>query len=390
VSADTMPATPAAGADEPLAYWPAEESLQRRAVIRDFLHEHHDPARVRASVLGDQPYDQNLWQRLAADMGVAAIMVPERLGGLGLGYEDLAVVAGELGRVLYSGPFFGTEVLALGALLSAADAGGPATAAAEALIRQVAEGQTAALAFMDADGRWDSGSPGVAAVEAIGGWELTGRRHLVVDALSAEVLCVLATIGADPALFAVKVGDAQVESVESIDPTRALGVVAFQQARGELLARGQAASRAIDAAVQLARLVAAAECAAGAEEALRLMVDYAQSRRQFGRPIGSFQAVKHKCADALIVTEAAKAVTSYAAWALDDGSPEAGPAVLAAKIAGTRAFVKTAADCIQVHGTFGYTREALPQSYYRRARWLSLFLGSEDEDSQQLADLLGL
>ena len=132
----------------------------------------------------------------------------------------------------------------------------------------------------------------------------------------------------------------------------------------------------MEAAVRLARLAIAAEGVGAAEEALRLMVSYAKSRYQFGRPIGGFQAVKHKCAEALIAIEAAKATVSYASWALDDGSPEADLAVLAAKIASVEAFVATAADCIQIHGTFGYTREAPSQSYFRRARWLSLFLGS--------------
>jgi alkylation response protein AidB-like acyl-CoA dehydrogenase len=409
VNAGPGTADPAARRDEPLAYWPGADTLERRAVLRDLLRKQHDPVSVQAAVLGDEPYDEVLWRRLTSDMGAAAILVPESLGGLGLGYEDFAVVAGELGRVLYTGPFFGSAVLALAALLSLArtqDGAGPGddaqsgdgarlgaagTGAAAALIEQIAEGHlVATLAFLDSRGRWDSGQPGVAAVESAGGWQLTGRHHLVVNAAQAQVFCVLATAGAELSLFAVRAADVGVTPVESIDLTRGLGTVTLEGAPATRLGRGAAARDAVTAAVGLGRLAIAAESVAGAEAALRLMVDYANSRRQFGRPIGSFQAIKHKCADALIAVEEAKATVSYASWALDDGSPEAAPAVLAAKIAATEAFVKVAADCIQVHGTYGYTREALSQSYYRRARWLSVFLGSADEDSQALASLLGV
>jgi alkylation response protein AidB-like acyl-CoA dehydrogenase len=378
----------------PLAYWPSSDTLDLRAALRDLLRQRHDPAEVRAAILGDEPYDQDLWRRLTTEMGATAILAPEELAGLGLGYEDFAVAVGELGRMLYTGPYFGSGVLALGALLSvtSSEAAADATAGSAAgLARQVAGGQTVAtLAFMNAAGRWAPGEPGVTAEDTASGWQLTGRRYLVVNAAQAQVLCLAATIGSDVALFAVGAGEVEAAAVESIDPTRSLATVTLERAPAELLARGERAEAAIAAAIRLGRLAIAAECVGGAEEALRLTVDYAQSRRQFGRPIGAFQAVKHKCAEALIAIEAAKATVSYAAWALDDGSPEADLAILAAKIASVEAFVTTAADCIQLHGTYGYTREASSQSYYRRARWLSLFLGSVDEDSQLLAGLLGV
>jgi alkylation response protein AidB-like acyl-CoA dehydrogenase len=395
--AASSPVSPGSGEPRsgPLAYWPSQDTLDRRAALRDLLRQRHDPGRTRAAILGDEPYDQDLWRRLVTDMGAAAILAPEALDGLGLGYEDFALTAGELGRVLYTGPFFGSAVLALGALLAVAgmdsSGSGAEPGAAAGLARQVAGGQTVAtLAFMDARGHWTSAEDAVSAAETGTGWRLTGRRHLVVNAPQAQVLCVTAATPAGLGLFAVAAGDARVDEVESIDPTRSLGTVTLDQAPAVLLARGDAAGQAVDAAVRLARLAIAAEGVGAAEEALRLMVSYAKSRHQFGRPIGGFQAVKHKCAEALIAIEAAKATVSYASWALDDGSPEADLAVLAAKIASIEAVVATAADCIQIHGTFGYTREAPSQSYFRRARWLSLFLGSVEEDSLLLAGLLGV
>lgn len=394
--AASSPAHPGSGTPRsgPLAYWPSRDTLDRRAALRDLLRQRHEPGQVRAAILGDEPYNQDLWRRLVTDMGAAAILAPEALDGLGLGYEDFAVTAGELGRVLYTGPFFGSAVLALGALLAVAgidDGTGSGASPAAGLARQVAGGQTVAtLAFMDARGRWTSAQDAVSAVETGTGWRLSGRRHLVVNAPQAQVFCVTAATPDGLGLFAVQAGDARVDEVESIDPTRSLGTVTVDQAPAGLLARGDAAGQAVDAAVRLARLAIAAEGVGAAEEALRLMVSYAKSRYQFGRPIGGFQAVKHKCAEALIAIEAAKATVSYASWALDDGSPEADLAVLAAKIASIEAVVATAADCIQIHGTFGYTREASSQSYFRRARWLSLFLGSVEEDSLLLAGLLGV
>jgi alkylation response protein AidB-like acyl-CoA dehydrogenase len=375
----------------PLAYWPSRDTLDRRAALRDLLRQRHDPGLARAAILGDEPYDQDLWRRLVTDMGAAAILAPEALDGLGLGFEDFAVTAGELGRVLYTGPFFGSAVLALGALLAVAGMDSTGTGPAADLARQVAGGQAVAtLAFMDARGCWTSAEDAVSAEETGTGWRLTGHRHLVVNAPQAQILCVTAATPAGLGLFTVRADDTQVEEVESIDPTRSLGTVTLDQVPAVLLAQGDPAGRAVDAAVRLARLAIAAEGVGAAEEALRLMVSYAKSRYQFGRPIGGFQAVKHKCAEALIAIEAAKATVSYASWALDDGSPEADLAVLAAKIASVEAVVATAADCIQIHGTFGYTREAPSQSYFRRARWLSLFLGSVEEDSQLLAGLLGV
>lgn len=364
--------------DEALRYWPHAETEERREVVRQLLADRHDPVTVGPAIRGDEPYDRALWRSLTADLGAAAVLAPEPQGGLGLGYEDYAMVAAELGRVLYSGPFFGSAVLSLGALLSVGDT---------ELAARVAGGRTvAALAFADPAGRWVPDQPGVTARHGPDGWELAGRRHLVVDAPRADVFCVVADTG----LFAVDGADAVVEPVESIDPTRPLGTVAFDHTSARQLADGDAAVTAVEAAVWSGRLAVAAECVGGAEAALRLTIEYVLGRRQFGKPIGAFQAVKHRCAEALIAVQAAKAAVSYATWALDDRSSEADLAVLAAKIAATEAFGKAAADGIQLHGTQGYTREAASQSYFRRARWLSLCLGSVDDDRQLLADRLGV
>jgi alkylation response protein AidB-like acyl-CoA dehydrogenase len=324
-----------------LAYWPATETRERQELLRDLLRKTHDPTQVRATILGDTPHDHDLWRRLTTDLGTTAVLAPESINGLGLGHEDFAAIATELGRVLYTGPYFGSGVLAQGALLSLIDGRGDPAAAK--LAQEVVAGTTVAtLAFLDEKGRWTADSVAVTADEESDRWRLRGVRHLVVDARRVDVFCVFAQTADCVGLFAVDAASATVEPIASIDPTRPIGTVTFDGAFATQLATGDAAAAAVDAAVTLGRLAVAAECVGGAEAALELSVGYAQNRRQFSRPIGSFQAVKHKCAEALIANEAAQATVSYAAWALDDGSPEADAALLAAKIAGVKAFVRAA------------------------------------------------
>jgi alkylation response protein AidB-like acyl-CoA dehydrogenase len=363
---------PEAVSERPAFYAPAEDVLLRRAALRRLLTDRHGPAAVHPRIVGDEPADPALWRELAAEMGVCAVLVPAELDGLDLGYADFAMIAGELGAVLYGGPFWGTAVLALPALLAVREEQGEAAD----LVRAAAAGElTLALAFRGATATLPREVDG----------RLSGRAALVVDADAADVLCVVAASGDGLGLFAVDRADAGVVPVESIDPTRRLADVTFDGAPARRLAGDAGTRHAIAAAVRAGRIAAAAEAVRGAEETLRLAVAYARQRVQFGRPIGVHQAVKHKCADGLIAVETAKATLGYACAAADDGAPDADDAVLAAKVTATDAYVRVAADSIQIHGTFGYTREALPQSYFRRARWLSLQLGSAGPDRFALA-----
>jgi alkylation response protein AidB-like acyl-CoA dehydrogenase len=354
-------------------YAPSDEALATRAALRRLLGDRHDPRQVHERIVGDAPYDPALWQQLARDVGVCAVLAPAGIGGLGLGYAEFAVVAGELGAVLYTGPFWGTAVLGMPVLLSLA---GASPAAAE-LARRVTAGElNVALAHRDSSGlRVDAA-------------RLSGRARLVVDAAAAGLLLVVAEHHGERGLFAVQPGDVRIEEVESIDPTRRLGDVVFDEAPAEVIASGSAVDDALAVAALTARVAVAADAVRGAEEALALAVEYAKQREQFGRPIGVHQAVKHKCADGLIAVQTAKAALAYACAAMDAGAAGASVAVTAAKLAGVDAYLRVAADAIQIHGTFGYTRDSLTQSYFRRARWLSLAVASAGDDREATAQVL--
>jgi 3-oxochol-4-en-24-oyl-CoA dehydrogenase len=356
-----------------------DDALDRRAALRRVLWDRHAPGAAHERIVGDQEPDAQLWRQLAQEIGICAVLVPESFGGLALGHGEFAMVAGELAAVLYGGPFWGTVVLGLPALVALADS----SDAAAGLVTQVAAGElTVALAHRDGGG----GRPLVDSRGA--GYVLSGRVELVVDAADADVLCVVAGAGRSLGLFAVARQDVERRQRASVDPTRRLYDLTLEQSAATLIADGPVVEEAVRSALRVARLAAAAEAVRGAEEALALSVDYAKHRTQFGKPIGVHQAVKHKCADGLIAIQAAKSGLLYACAAMDADVGTAEPAVIAAKAMATDAFVKVASDAIQIHGTFGYTRDALTQSYFRRARWLSLVLGSSGTERVELARMV--
>jgi alkylation response protein AidB-like acyl-CoA dehydrogenase len=337
------------------------------------LRDRHDPTSVHPQLVGDVGADPALWQLLTQHVGICSVLAPDELGGLDLGYAEFSAVAGELGGVLYGGPFWGTAVLALPALVAVADS----SSVAHALAEQIVEGtRTATLA---------TGAPVRArAAGEQGQWHLTGRVRAVCDAGRVDVVLVHAETEQSPGLFALAAADATVTARTSVDPTRPLADLDLDAAPAQLVALGSDVDLALRESRRCAWLAAASEAVRGAEEALALAVTYAGQRTQFGKPIGAFQAIKHKCADGLIAVQAARSALAYAGTALDVGAPDADRALLAAKAAACDAYVRIAADAIQVHGTFGYTREAVVQSYFRRARWLSLALGTSADDRSEL------
>jgi len=383
---------------ERIEYFTPADTQQRRSALNSMLTRELDFDNVRPQILGDQPYDPKLWRTLIGDVGLGGILAPESVGGLALQFEDFATTTAELGRRLYPGPFFGSVTLVLGALSSLLEKENgnlkdeektDEAGTVRGLAASVVSGDiVAALAFMDDAGSWSPDSTGVLAEQGSEGWALTGSRGLVVNGPQASTFIVLANSGSDAGLYAVEASAAEVTDVASIDPTRPLGRIGLSLAPAVRIAAGAAAVHAIEHAVTVARVAIAAESIGGAEAALHESVDYSLRRRQFDQPIGGFQSIKHMCADGLIATQAAAAALSYATWALDDGSAEAPAALLAAKIAGTETYMKVAAACIHIHGTYGYTRDLVSQCHYRRAKWLSLFLGTNSEDRRRLASLL--
>lgn len=334
-----------------------EEQAALRAAVRDLLDDHAgaDPAAV--------------WTLLAEQLGVVGLAVPERHGGAGAGPVELAIVAEELGRRLYGGPFLSSAVLAATLLTELAD--GPA---AEHL-PDLASGRRIGTVAVAGDGGWDASGAGVRALGNGTGWTLSGLRRWVTDGAAADLLLVVAE---GPRVFAVDPGapGTAVTPLETLDHSRPLADVAFDRSPAVLLADGADAARAVARTLRTAEVVLAAEQAGGARAALDMAVAYAGDRVQFGRAIGSFQAVKHMCADLLVDVESAYSAAHHAAWSLAEERPDAAAVAAMAQAFCADAFVRAAGDNIQIHGGIGFTWEHPAHRYLRRARSSAALFGA--------------
>jgi len=318
-----------------------------RSVVRAFAQRHAAPHQVRATMASPAGYDPKTWQRLSAELGLTALAVPESFAGAGAGPGEVAVAVEEFGRVLLPSPYLSSAVAAL-ALAGAAAA---CPDAAQRYLPGLADGSLIGALALDAD------------VAAAGG-TVTGAAHNVVDGPAAGLLLVRA--GDD--LLAVAAGDAAVEPLGTLDQTRRQAAVRFGAAPA--VPAGPAAP-----AVALQRVLLAAECAAAAEHCLEVTVAYLMTRRQFGRPVGSFQALKHRAADLAVAVSSAHATARAAVWAAaSDPAALAALAPLAA-LHCARTFVQVAGEMIQLHGGIGFTWENEAHLYFKRAKSTQLLLG---------------
>jgi alkylation response protein AidB-like acyl-CoA dehydrogenase len=301
------------------------------------------------------------WDRLCREVGVAGLAIPERYGGAGAGLAEIGVVMEELGRELTPSPMLGSAVLAAQALLATGD-----DAACARLLPGIASGSmTAALVWATRAGRWDSGEVGFVAREVRGGgWELDGEAHYVLDGAGAQVLLVAARVPAGVGLFEVDPGEHGVSRTAAIamDLTRELAVVRLSGVRGQRV--GGEAALALSRARDLACLALAAEQAGAARRALDLTVGYTKTRVQFGRVIGSFQALQHRLADLHVLVESALSLSRALAAA---DTPALGRRAAAAKVYCAEALMRTAAEMIQLHGAIGITWEHPAHCYLKRA-----------------------
>jgi len=347
--------------------------------------------KVLARTESAETYDDGLWQTVAGDLGLAGLLIPERDGGAGASYREVCSAAEALGSSVAPVPFLGSAVVATAALLSVAS-GVPD------LLRRMADGSVTATLAVPFAGA--PGGPFPASVRVAGpkpGDAQTGIARLrgtvrgVADALPATVLLVPAD-GVPQALYLVDMSDPGVAKapVVSLDMTRQLCDLSFDDAPGRLIASGAAASQAVDAALTAGAGVLAAEQVGLAQRCLDMTLAYVKERRQFARPVGSFQALKHRLADVWVAVSQARAASRYAAACLASGDPDAKVAVAIAKAYCSDAAVHAAQECVQLHGGIGFTWEHPAHLYLKRAKADSVGFGTPDAHRAALAPLINL
>ncbi len=351
----------------------SEEQELSRATARKFLEAECPTTLVRRMMSDDTAHATVLWRRMV-DLGWLGITIPAALGGLGGSYIDLVVILEEMGRVILPGPFFSAVLL-----------GGTAVAVAgtseqqAALLAQVAAGELiATLALAETTGRYDAAGVALEARRVGGGWVLRGTKLFVPDAQVAQQLVVVArtSAGSRPeegiTLFRVPASAAgvTVTPLKTVDRTRRLAQVTFENvhvAAGCVLGAPDAGWPVVARVLDQATVGLCVEMVGTAQRALDLTVAYAQERIQFGKPIGSFQAVKHKCVDMMVEVENARSLAYYAAWTVDQDRPEARKAVPMAKAYTSDMCKNVCSQAIQLHGGIGFTWEHDIHLFYRRA-----------------------
>src|SRR5438128_10463157 len=351
---------------------------------RDFLTRECKLDRVRELMETGTAHDDRLWQSIA-DQGWMGLIVPEEHGGLGLGLVELAVVAEEMGRACLPGAFLST--LTAAALVERA---GSLEQRAKYLEPIAAGELKATVAFLEEGASWEVDEIKLKATREGGNFQLAGRKLFVPDAAIADLLICVARDGDGLALLPAERGaeGLSVKATPSMDGTRKLYEVTFADVRvaeADVFGADGDARSALGQAIEVATVALCAEMVGGMQWVLDTTVEYAKTRQQFGRAIGSFQAVQHQCADMLLMTESARSATYYAAWALTEGDPSASVAVSIAKAYCSDAYREVGNRGIQVHGGIGFTWEHDLQLYYKRSKASEVMFGDAAFHRERIA-----
>jgi alkylation response protein AidB-like acyl-CoA dehydrogenase len=369
-----------------------DEQQEFRTVVRRFLEDKSPTTAVRRLMEMERGYDPDVWRSVSGELGLTAVHIPEAYGGQGFGVSELAIAAEEMGRVLLCAPYFASTVLAATAILHAGT-----EAQKKALLPGIASGEViATLAFTEDNGRWDEAGVGLTARADGSGYRLDGAKSFVLDGATASLIVVLArrpgTTGADGlSLFAVK-GDAaglERRSLQSMDQTRKLARLTFAGVEAELLGAEGGAGAAMRATLDIAAVCLAHEMVGGADRLKESAIEFANQRYQFGRPIASFQSLKHKAADMLLEIELAKSAAYYAAAAIDEGDGEAPALASLAKVAASEAYMQTAIHAVQIHGGIGFTWDNDTHLWFKRAKSSEVLLGDANYHRERLMQAWG-
>jgi alkylation response protein AidB-like acyl-CoA dehydrogenase len=363
------------------------EQRELRSVVRAFFAERSAEDTVREQMSSPLGLDTATWKQLGEQLGVQGMAVPEAYGGSAFSHVDLGIVLEEAGRALYGGPLLST-VLAAEAVLAAADE----AACADLLPRLAAGDAVGTVAVLERPGGWADAEVTTRAEQQGTSWSLTGRKMHVPDGAVSDLVVTTARCGDGTALFAVETGatGVSVETVPTLDQTRRQAHLAFDRAPARLLAAPATADAAIARTLCAAAVYLATEELGGAARALEMAVDYSRTRHQYGRAIGSFQAVKHLCADVYTAIESARSAAYAGLEALDRDAADLPLAASAAKVFCSETYTAATAACIQIHGAIGTTWEHPAHLYFKRAKSSALLFGSPSRHRELLATALGL
>jgi alkylation response protein AidB-like acyl-CoA dehydrogenase len=367
---------------------PEQEEL--RGVMRAFLDRYSTEADLRKQIDGDPGYDIASWRMAAEQIGMQALAIPEELGGAGFGFDELAVVLEETGRALFTGPVLPSVVLASTVLQLSGD-----TEAAERHLPGLADGsRVGTVAVSENSTVWRESDVTVTAASGGGGWVLNGTKRFVLSGAEATLLIVAARTGQGVSLFAVDTSEqasgVTIEQLPVMDLTRRLASVTFEDAPASLIGTDGAGWATLAKVFDYAIVALACEQVGGAAAVLDSTVDYLKVREQFGRAIGTFQAIKHRCADMLVELESARSAAAYASAALTEDADDASLAASIAKVYCSRAFYHIAAESIQMHGGIGFTWEHPAHLYFKRAKSAEILFGSPAEHRERIAELIEL
>jgi alkylation response protein AidB-like acyl-CoA dehydrogenase len=365
----------------------SDEQQELRRTVRDFLQAVSPETEVRRLMETPEGHDRQVWTRLCAELGLAGLAVPEEYGGSGCGPVEVGVVMEELGRSLACLPYLSSAVLATTALLLSRDE----TLCKELLPRMVTGEVLCTVAVAERTGRWAPQEVHATAVRVPEGWQLSGEKLFVVDGCTADLLLVLARDD-DGHLSLFSVAGAAVErtAMTTLDPTRKQARVVLDRTPARLVGEPGTGGALLDDLRDRALVSLAAEQVGGADRCLELAVEHGRTRMQFGRPIGSFQAVKHRCADMLVGNSGARSAAYHGLWAAAECPDELPVAAQLAAMWASDAFVYAAGESVHLHGGMGFTWEHAAHLYVRRARSTQLLLGDPVEHRELLAQQLGI
>jgi len=365
-----------------------EEQEELRKTVRSFLENKSSEEAVREQMETENGFDPAVWSQMGEQMGLQGLHIPEEYGGSGYGYVELGIVLEEMGRSLLCAPFFSTVVLAANTLLLSGDED-----AKKAHLPGIASGETVAtLAYTEPSGKWDESGITMEASSSGDGYTLSGTKSFVLDGHTAALIIVAAKTGAGTSLFAVD-GDASgitKTPLSTMDQTRKQAKLDFDNTPATLIGEEGKGWDTLQTVLDLAAVSLAAEQVGGAQMVLDMAVEYAKVRVQFGRPIGSFQAIKHKCADMLLEVESAKSAAYYGMWCASEMNDELPSTASLAKAYCSEAYFHAAAENIQIHGGIGFTWEHPAHLYFKRAKSSELLFGDPTYHREQLAQRIGI